>query len=42
MGGAAQVRFDKNGRLSPNAAVTINLGTRSVSVANQTSLVTYR
>lgn len=42
MGGAGQLRFDANGRLVPNVALTITLGMRNVTVANETSLVTYR
>jgi prepilin-type N-terminal cleavage/methylation domain-containing protein len=41
MGGAALVQFDQDGKLTSNVALTITMGTRNVTVANETSLVTY-
>ncbi|MDE2401074.1 MAG: prepilin-type N-terminal cleavage/methylation domain-containing protein [Burkholderiales bacterium] len=42
MGGDALVQFDQNGRIAGNVPLTITMGgTRSVTISNETSLVTY-
>jgi prepilin-type N-terminal cleavage/methylation domain-containing protein len=41
MGGAALVQFDSQGQLLPNVTTSITMGPHSVTVSNETGLVTY-